>query len=142
MKILILSILGLLASGSLCSAAGRRYTISDIANPDAAEDNAFAINENLRDLYNFKVDVDSANPITVPQYIIADLDDPDKADLNAFAINESLDDLWRHKVDSFPPGAGRRFVVGDLANPDESDDNSFKINEMFDDLWREKKDLP
>lgn len=124
-------------------AAEKRFVIGSFADPEQAEKNAFALNENFNDLCIFKVDASSPG-LAAPRFTIGDLDDPEKAEVNAFAIMENLDDLWKFKlnVDTHTPNSERRFTLEDILNPEKAEDNGFAINEMFDDLWRDKQDTP
>lgn len=128
---LIFLLTGVLFAGS------RRYTVSDIANPDYAEDNSYAIMEDLYDLWLEKLD---RSPVasSLPTFTIKDLDDESMAEDNAYGIVQDVDDLRYFKLDNST--GVRTYTIEDLSNPDRSEENSNAINLMFDELWRDLAD--
>ena len=136
----LIAALCFLTIASTLYAAGRRYTISDIANPEAMIDNTIAINENFADLCRDKEDDPDMGELPIPRFIITDLDDPERAEENAFAIMENFYDLYRFKQGDSGPSSQPRYVIEGLMDEDKAELNDYKINTMFDDLWAEKKD--
>jgi len=116
----------------------RRYQVEDIANPDKAEENEIAINQNFEDLWLYKVDTSTASNPQAPQFIIKDINDPEMADYNSVAFNQNINDLYIFKLSASTPSRLMDLMVGDLLDPERSEYNTYAINKAFDDLWVEK----
>ena len=127
-----------LYSLSHADGVGRRYNITDIENPETGEENAFAINENLDDLWREKVDNTTTTATLGRRFTILDLSDPDLAEDNTFAIQENLDDLWREKEDLNPPNSEAKYTF-DLTDRETTEESEFALNQNIDDLWQEKQ---
>lgn len=136
-----LLVLVLLLPISRLFATGQTYKIDDIANPDAAEENAFALNQNFNAIAQDKIEKGGLKS-QMPRFIIQDLNDPSLAEENAVAIMSNFDDLYNFKVDVSSPSSERRFLLDDIANADKSEENTFIVNQLFNDLNGEKADKP
>ena len=134
----------LLLVPSLHAAQGRQFTISGISNPENAEENERALNEEFAALWRDKVDISSATtPSSQATFVIQNLkniQDPKVSEEIANAIQQNLDELWLFKLDVNDPPIGQRYYFSDLGNKDKSEENAFAINSALDDLWAAKVD--
>ena len=145
----------LLCSTAFSAGIGRRYTIDNLEDPSKGEENAFALNENLDDLWRFKVDrptnatgglsykfvVGKTSSSTGGRtYSFTNLSDPALAEQNAIAANKEIDDLWASKVDISSITSFRKWSVDGLNDPARLAENAFFINDNIDELWREKRE--